>query len=52
MSGGGTPATAQVLVGHQGEHAVMVSFIGSSQVADAEFTAMAQAMLDAALAEL
>lgn len=52
VSGGGAPATAQVLVGQQGEHAVMVSFIGSSQVADAEFTAMAQAMLDAALAEL
>lgn len=52
VSGDGAPATAQVLVGRQGEHAVMVSFIGSSQVADAEFTAMAQAMLDAALAEL
>lgn len=52
VSGAGAPATAQVLVGQQGEHAVMVSFIGSSQVADEEFTAMAQAMLDAALAEL
>lgn len=52
VSGDGAPATAQVLVGRQGEHAVMVSFIGSRQVADAEFTAMAQAMLDAALAEL
>lgn len=52
VGGQGTPATAQVLVGQKGEHAVLVSFIGSSKVADEQFTTMAQAMLDAALAEL
>lgn len=52
VSGSGSPATAQVLMGRSGEHAVMVSFIGSSPVADPEFTTMARAMLDAALAEL
>lgn len=52
VSGDGSAATAQVLMGRAEGYAVMVSFIGAEQVADEEFTTMAQAMLEAALTEL
>lgn len=45
-------ADSLVVMGRQGDHVVMVSFLGTAEVADPEFTTMAEQMLTAALAEL
>ncbi|WP_313817595.1 hypothetical protein [Citricoccus sp.] len=47
-AGGGAETTAQVLIGQTDEHVVMVSFIGDSEVAGEEFTAIAEQILAAA----
>ncbi|MEW1981356.1 hypothetical protein AB0333_10550 [Citricoccus sp. NPDC079358] len=47
-AGGDTATTAQVLIGQTAEHVVMVSFIGDSEVAGEEFTAIAEQILAAA----
>ncbi|GAA1660908.1 hypothetical protein GCM10010977_25360 [Citricoccus zhacaiensis] len=47
-AGGGAETTAHVLIGQTAEHVVMVSFIGGSEVAGEEFTAIAEQILAAA----
>ncbi|XKH53211.1 hypothetical protein LG293_03565 [Citricoccus nitrophenolicus] len=47
-AGGGAETTAHVLIGQTAEHVVMVSFIGDSEVAGEEFTAIAEQILAAA----
>lgn len=51
-AGGGAGTTAQVLIGRSGEHVAMVSFIGRPEVAEDEFTTMAEEVLAAALGTL
>ncbi|NUL45918.1 hypothetical protein F7P69_12045 [Cellulosimicrobium funkei] len=51
-AGGDEATTAQVLIGQAAEHVVMVSFIGDSEVAGEEFTAIAEQILAAAEAAL
>lgn len=48
-AGGGAATTAQVLIGQERDHVVMVSFIGQPDVAGEEFTTMAEQILAAAL---
>ncbi|VXB81134.1 hypothetical protein [Citricoccus sp. K5] len=47
-AGGGAETTAHVLIGQTAGHVVMVSFIGDSEVAGEEFTAIAEQILAAA----
>jgi hypothetical protein len=51
-AGGGAETTAQVLIGQAGDHVVMVSFIGQSEVAGEEFTTIAEEVLATAVGSL